>query len=89
MRTNVSIKNSSINATASTSVIISLNQGDILMNNNSFKITGEKGRVAELFAVNGSLEKNNFRASLKNSSNAAPVYTDQNCSITGKDDSWF
>ena len=82
IKTNVSIKNSSINATAATSVIVSLNQGDVLFNNNSFKVSGEKGRVAEFFAVKGSLLSNSFKANLRNSSNAAPVYTDKKSNIT-------
>ena len=81
VKTNVSIKNSSINATAATCVVVSLNQGDVLFNNNSFKISGEKGRVAEFFGVNGSLVSNSFKASLSNSSNAAPVYTDKKSNI--------
>ena len=89
VQTNVNIQNSSINATAATSVVLSLNKGNVNIKNNSFKISGEKGRVAELFAVSGKLEKNNYKASLKNSSNAAPVYTDKECSITQTDDSWF
>ena len=89
MRTNLNIQNSSINSTAATSVIVSLNQGDVYMSNNSFKISGEKGRVAEFFGATGTLEKNSYKASLKNSSNAAPVYTDKASSITQKDDSRF
>ena len=89
VRTNVNIQNSSINATATTSVILSLNQGDVYISNNSFKISGEKGRVAEFFAATGTLEKNSYKASLKNASNSAPVYTDSACSITQKDDSRF
>ena len=81
IKTNVNIKNSSINATASTSVVISLNKGDVSFNNNSFKISGDKGRVAEFFSVNGSLVSNSFKANLRNSSNAAPVYADKNSSI--------
>ena len=89
VRTNVNIQNSSINTTAATSVILSLNQGDVYISNNSFKISGEKGRVAEFFAATGTLEKNSYKASLKNASNSAPVYTDSASSITQKDDSRF
>ena len=81
IKTNVTIKNSSINAAAPTSVVVSLNQGDVNFTNNSFKISGEKGRVAEFFAVNGSLVSNNYKASLRNSSNAAPVYADKKSNI--------
>ncbi|MBO4628691.1 MAG: hypothetical protein J5687_01940 [Treponema sp.] len=89
VRTNLNIQNSSINTTAATSVIVSLNQGDVYMGNNSFKISGEKGRVAEFFGVTATLEKNSYKASLKNSSNAAPVYADKASSLTQKDDSRF
>ena len=89
VRTNLNIQNSSVNATASTSVVISLNQGDVYMKNNSFKISGDKGRVAEFFAVNGTLSTNNYKASLRNSTNASAVYTDKNCSIVQSDDSRF
>ncbi len=89
VRTNLSIVNSSINASAPTSVVISLNQGDVNMNNNSFKISGDKGRIAEFFAVTGSLSSNNYKANLRNSSNATAVYTDQKCSIKQSDDSRF
>ena len=81
VRTNVNIQNSSINTSAQTCVTLSLNQGNINLNNNSFKISGEKGRVAEFFAVNGSLVSNNYKASLRNSSNAAPVYADKKSNI--------
>lgn len=89
LRTNLNIQNSSINVSAATSVVLSLNQGDVLLKNNSFKISGQKGRVAEFFAVTGSLQKNTFKASLKNSSNAAPVYADKDSSIIQSDDNWF
>ena len=82
LRTNVNIQNSSINVSAATSVTLSLNQGEVNLKNNSFKILGEKGRIAELFAMNGSLISNSFKSSLRSSSNATPVYTDKNCSIT-------
>ena len=89
VRTNVNIQNSSINTTSATSVIVSLNQGNVYMSNNSFKISGEKGRVAEFFNVTGTLEKNNYKANLKNASNSSAVYADKASSITQKDDSRF
>ena len=82
VRTNVNIQNSSVNVTAATCVTLSLNQGDVYLNNNSFKISGDKGRIAELFAMNGSLISNSFKSSLRGSSNATAVYTDKNCNIT-------
>lgn len=82
VRTNVNIQNSSINVTASTCVTLSLNQGDISLKNNSFKISGDKGRIAELFAMNGTLESNSFKSSLRGASNASAVYTDNTCAVT-------
>ena len=81
IRTNVNIQNSSVNVTANTCVTLSLNQGNIYLNNNSFKISGEKGRIAELFAIDGSLVLNSFKSSLRGSSNAEAIYTDKNCTI--------
>ena len=89
IKSNINIQNSSVNASASTSVIFSLNQGQINLLNNSFKVSGEKGRIAELFSMNGSLVSNIFKASLRNSSNTAAVYTDKDSSISqSKNDSY-
>ena len=81
IRTNVNIQNSSVNVTANTCVTLSLNQGNLYLNNNSFKISGEKGRIAELFAMDGSLVLNSFKSSLRGSTNAEAIYTDKNCTI--------
>ncbi len=82
VRTNVNIQNSSINTSAQTCVTLSLNQGNINLNNNSFKISGEKGRIAELFDMTGTLVSNSFKSSLRGASNASAVYTDLKCSVT-------
>lgn len=82
IKSKVNIQNSSVNTTGQTCVTLSLNQGDVSLVNNSFKITGNKGRIAELFGVNGLIRSNMFKASLHGSSNAAAVYTDKNCSVT-------
>lgn len=82
VKTKVNIQNSSINITSDTCVTLSLNEGDIKLVNNSFKISGRKGRIAELFDVNGSLVSNGFKAALKNSSNTQAIYTDKNSSVS-------
>ena len=82
IKSKVNIQNSSVNITGQTCVTLSLNQGDVNLINNSFKITGNKGRIAELFAVDGLVRSNMFKASLRGSSNAAAVYTDKNCQVT-------
>ena len=85
----MNIVNSSINASAATSVILSLNQGEVNLNNNSFKISGEKGRIAELFSMKGSLVSNIFKSSLRKSSNVTAIYTDSNSNVSqNKNDSY-
>ena len=81
LKSKVTIHNSSINVSSDTCVTLSLNQGDINLLNNSFKITGSKGRIAELFSVNGSVISNSFKASLRGIANAAAVYADKNSSV--------
>ena len=81
VKTKLNIQNSSINVTSDTCVTLSINQGDVKIVNNSFKISGRKGRVAELFAVDGYADSNSFKASLKNKSNNTAVYTDKNCNV--------
>ena len=81
VKSKVDIQNSSINVTGETCVTLSLNQGDVNLINNSFKITGSKGRVAELFSVGGLLRANSFKSSLKGTSKTAAVYTDKSCTV--------
>ncbi|MBO4532588.1 MAG: hypothetical protein IKX70_02255 [Treponema sp.] len=92
IKSKVNIQNSSINLTSETCVTLSLNQGDINLVNNSFKVSGSKGRIAELFNVTGIARSNSFKSALKSSSNTAAVYTDKNCLVTQeKNDTngWF
>ncbi len=89
LRTNVNIQNSSVNVSAATSVTLSLNQGEVYLKNNSFKVSGDKGRIAELFAMKGSLIDNSFKASLKKAAATSAVYTDNNCSILQKNNNSY
>ena len=82
VKSKVNIQDSSVNVTADTCVTLSLNEGDIKLVNNSFKVTGRKGRIAELFGVNGSITSNSLKASLKTTGNTAAIYTDKKSSIT-------
>lgn len=82
LRSNIDIQNSSVNVTADTAVSFSVNQGEVYINNNSFKVTGQLGRIAELFNVKGSVLSNNLKGDLKKKSNNKAVYTDQNCTVT-------
>lgn len=82
VKSKLNIQNSSVNITADTCVTISLNQGDVKAVNNSFKVSGRKGRIAELFTVDGSFAANSFKSSLKSASNTQAVYVDQKCNVT-------
>ena len=81
IKSKINIQNSSVNITSDTCVTLSLNQGDINLVNNSFKVTGNKGRITELFSVTGNLRLNSFKAALKGQSNAKAVYTDGKCQV--------
>ena len=82
LKSKINIQDSSINVTSDICVTLSLNQGDVKLSNNSFRVTGSKGRVAELFSMEGSIVSNSFKSSLKNPGNTAAVYADVNSKVT-------
>ncbi|MCQ2576672.1 MAG: hypothetical protein MJ162_07990 [Treponema sp.] len=82
VKTKINIQNSSVNISSDTGVIISLNDGDLTLMNNSFKVIGQKGRIAELFGAKGKIAWNSFKSDLKTASSASPVYKDKQTSIT-------
>ena len=81
VKTKFRMQNSSVNLTSDTAVAFSLNQGDIMLKNNSCKIIGNKGRVAELFDIRGSVIDNSFKADLKRIENVSPVYKDSTTQV--------
>ena len=64
MKSYVILRDSVINASADTSVIISASQGSVDSINNQLKVTAKTGRIAELFGVKGDFEKNVYKCSL-------------------------
>lgn len=82
VKTKLNIQRSSVNVTADTSVIFSINEGDIIVKTNSFKVIGQKGRIAELFGVYGNVSDNFFKSDLDQVNNTLPIYKDQKTSIT-------
>ena len=82
VKTRLNIQNSSINVTADTAVVLSMNEGNISVRNNSFKVIGTKGRIAELFDIKGNFTNNILRGNLKSTSPVAPVYKDKQTSIS-------
>lgn len=78
VKSRVNIKNSILNVNADTAVILSLNEGDINLVNNSFKVSGSMGRVAELFGVGGIADSNKFQTELSRHQNEVyPIYADK------------
>ena len=89
VKTKLNLKDSSINLTSETGVCLSLNEGNVNLKNNSFKVIGQKGRVAELFSVRGTINDNVFRAELKKTENADPVFKDSNSSVNEKGNDYY
>ena len=55
------LKDSVINTSASTSVVISATQGNVDSINNQLKVSAKTGRIAELFGAKGDFEKNVYK----------------------------
>lgn len=77
LKSRITISKSIINTSGKTCVGISLYEGDVKLTDNSFKVTGTIGRVAELFTVNGTVTGNTFKAELPAAKNSDPIYTDK------------
>jgi len=83
VKSKINIKNSNLNASADTCVLISMSEGEINCKKNSFKISGKTGRIAELFNVTGSMENNVFKGELsKASKSIVPVFMEKGSKVT-------
>ena len=60
----VIIKDSNVNTSAETSVIISAGGGNVDAINNQLKVSARTGRIAELFSVKADFEKNVYKCEL-------------------------
>ena len=58
------IKDSVINTSADTSVVISATQGNVDSINNQLKVSARTGRIAELFGAKGDFERNVYKCQL-------------------------
>lgn len=83
--TNIIATDSLINATSNTAVVFSVNKGTIKARNNTFKVTGQIGRVFELFNVNGEILNNDFKSDLSNKNSSIAIYTDNKCLLEIKE----
>ena len=88
VKSRITMKNSSINTNAETSVIISADGGNVSVNKNEFLVTGSTGRIAELFGVKASFKDNSFKARLTNTaSKIQPVYVNKATKLTEENNS--
>ena len=91
VKSRITIKKTSVNTNAETSVVISANGGNITAQNNELAVSGGSGRIAELFGVSAEFRDNKFKSFLSNSTgktiplyvNKATKLTDQNNSVQG------
>lgn len=82
VKSHLSIKDSTVNASADTCVLISASEGDLSVINNSLKVSGKTGRIAELFGAEALFEKNTFNAQLTKKTKMSALYADKNATLT-------
>lgn len=81
VKSNITFGNSIININGNTSVLLSLNGGNIKITKNSFKLTGQIGRNFELFSVAGLISENDFKSDLLNKNSSSIIYKDSKSQI--------
>ncbi|WP_027727767.1 FN3 associated domain-containing protein [Treponema sp. C6A8] len=64
------LRDSVINTSADTSVVISATKGNVDSISNQFKVSAKTGRIAELFGAKGDFEKNVFKCDLPQNQNS-------------------
>ena len=83
VKSRLSIRNSSINTTADTSVVISMDGGNITASKNDFMVSGSQGRIAELFGVTASFKENTLKAHLSETAgNNQPLFVNKATKLT-------
>lgn len=82
VKSNFTIYDSIININGGTSVLASLNEGTIKIKQNSFKLTGQIGRIFELFSVIGTIENNEIKSELQNKNSSSVIYKDSKSTVT-------
>lgn len=88
VKSRISLKKSSINTNAETSVVVSANGGNVNAQKNEFTVNGGNGRVAELFGVTAVFKDNRFKANLQNNtSKTVPLYVNKATKLTDEKNS--
>ena len=82
VKTRITVKNSSFNTNADTSVVISADGGSLNASKNEFMINGASGRIAELFGVKAEFRENIFKSRLTNTtSKVDPIYVNKSATL--------
>lgn len=81
VKSRISIKYSTLNAVADTCVLISANQGELNIANNSMKVSGKAGRISELFGAEALFENNTFNAQLAKKGKMTAIYADKDSNL--------
>lgn len=82
VKSHIFLKASTVSASADTCVLISANEGDLSVTNNSLKVSGKTGRIAELFGAEALFEKNNLNAQLSKKTKMSAIYADKAATYT-------
>lgn len=82
VKSHLFIKDSTVNSSADTSVLISANEGDLSIIGNSLKVSGKTGRIAELFGAEALFERNTFNAQLSKKTKMSAIYADKAATLT-------
>ena len=77
----VILRDSVINTSADTSVIISASKGSVDSINNQLKVTAKTGRIAELFGVKGAFEKNVYKCALSDAKEVEMIFANRDSVI--------
>ena len=82
VKTRSDIRDTSLSVSAETSVAISATEGNISCSENTFLITGNSGRIMELFGIKATLSKNIFKMSINSGVNVNPIYKNDSTVLT-------
>lgn len=86
VKSRITVNSCSIASSAETCVIISATKGNVSAEENNLFITGNAGRIAELFGVKASFVNNKFTANFAgNSDSQTAIYKNKATSLTDKD----
>lgn len=78
----INIQNSTLTCGGETSILISLNNSMLSCSNNTFRVSGKRGRVVELFAVEGNINKNKVYVDFDlEKSSFSPFYFDKKSKV--------